>query len=45
MAQTKLSRAESMGILVFPPRGTAGFGDDPIFRPAGYIRTFGKMSA
>jgi XTP/dITP diphosphohydrolase len=33
------------GILVFPPRGTAGFGYDPIFRPDGHDRTFGEMSA
>jgi XTP/dITP diphosphohydrolase len=33
------------GDLVFPPRGTRGFGYDPIFRPAGYTRTFGEMSA
>jgi XTP/dITP diphosphohydrolase len=33
------------GTLVFPPRGTAGFGYDPIFRPDGYSRTFGEMSA
>jgi XTP/dITP diphosphohydrolase len=33
------------GILVFPPRGTAGFGYDPIFRPDGHKRTFGEMSA
>jgi XTP/dITP diphosphohydrolase len=33
------------GVLVFPPRGTAGFGYDPIFRPDGYDRTFGEMSA
>ena len=33
------------GILVFPPRGTAGFGYDPIFRPDGHNRTFGEMSA
>ena len=31
------------GVLVFPPRGTAGFGYDPIFRPDGYDRTFGEM--
>ena len=29
----------------FPPRGTAGFGYDPIFRPDGHDRTFGEMSA
>jgi len=33
------------GDLVFPPRGTAGFGYDPIFRPDGHVRTFGEMSA
>jgi XTP/dITP diphosphohydrolase len=31
------------GVLVFPPRGTAGFGYDPIFRPDGHVRTFGEM--
>ncbi|HEY1453064.1 MAG TPA: non-canonical purine NTP pyrophosphatase, partial [Roseiarcus sp.] len=31
------------GVLVFPPRGTAGFGYDPIFRPVGHDRTFGEM--
>jgi len=31
------------GTLVFPPRGTAGFGYDPIFRPEGHSRTFGEM--
>jgi XTP/dITP diphosphohydrolase len=33
------------GALVFPPRGTAGFGYDPIFRPDGHDRTFGEMNA
>jgi XTP/dITP diphosphohydrolase len=33
------------GVLVFPSRGTAGFGYDPIFRPDGHDRTFGEMSA
>lgn len=33
------------GDLVFPARGTAGFGYDPIFRPDGHERTFGEMSA
>ena len=33
------------GVLVFPPRGTAGFGYDPIFRPDGHNRTFGEMSS
>ena len=33
------------GTLVFPPRGTQGFGYDPIFLPDGFTRTFGEMSA
>ena len=33
------------GILVFPPRGTLGFGYDPIFQPDGHARTFGEMTA
>ena len=33
------------GDLIFPPRGTAGFGYDPLFRPDGHARTFGEMSA
>lgn len=31
------------GTLVFPPRGTRGFGYDPIFRPDGFDITFGEM--
>jgi XTP/dITP diphosphohydrolase len=33
------------GTLVWPPRGTAGFGYDPIFLPEGHARTFGEMTA
>jgi XTP/dITP diphosphohydrolase len=33
------------GTLVWPPRGTAGFGYDPMFLPEGYDRTFGEMTA
>jgi XTP/dITP diphosphohydrolase len=33
------------GTLVWPPRGTAGFGYDPMFLPEGRDRTFGEMSA
>ena len=33
------------GTLVWPPRGTQGFGYDPMFLPAGHKRTFGEMSA
>ena len=31
------------GELVFPGRGTNGFGYDPIFVPTGYSQTFGEM--
>lgn len=31
------------GHLVWPPRGTQGFGYDPIFMPDGYAQTFGEM--
>jgi XTP/dITP diphosphohydrolase len=33
------------GTLVWPPRGTAGFGYDPAFLPNGHARTFGEMTA
>jgi XTP/dITP diphosphohydrolase len=33
------------GTIVWPPRGTAGFGYDPLFKPDGHERTFGEMSA
>lgn len=33
------------GELVFPPRGSQGFGYDPVFRPDGRDRTFGEMSS
>jgi XTP/dITP diphosphohydrolase len=32
------------GTLVWPPRGAAGFGYDPMFLPDGHDRTFGEMS-
>jgi XTP/dITP diphosphohydrolase len=35
----------SDGTLVWPPRGTAGFGYDPIFLPDGHARTFGEMTS
>ncbi|MGA7546201.1 MAG: RdgB/HAM1 family non-canonical purine NTP pyrophosphatase [Methyloceanibacter sp.] len=31
------------GTLVWPPRGSKGFGYDPIFMPDGYDETFGEM--
>jgi len=33
------------GTLIWPPRGTAGFGYDPVFLPDGHDRTFGEMTA
>lgn len=33
------------GALVWPPRGSEGFGYDPMFRPEGHDLTFGEMSA
>src|SRR5439155_14351425 len=33
------------GTLVWPPRGTEGFGYDPAFQPDGHARTFGEMTA
>jgi XTP/dITP diphosphohydrolase len=33
------------GDLVFPPRGTAGFGYDPCFLPDGHDRSFGEMTS
>jgi XTP/dITP diphosphohydrolase len=33
------------GTLVWPPRGSAGFGYDPMFLPDGHSRTFGEMTS
>lgn len=38
-------RGEAEGHLVWPPRGTSGFGYDPVFLPVGHTRTFGEMAA
>jgi XTP/dITP diphosphohydrolase len=32
------------GTLVWPPRGSRGFGYDPIFLPDGHAETFGEMA-
>ncbi|HVI65795.1 MAG TPA: RdgB/HAM1 family non-canonical purine NTP pyrophosphatase [Bradyrhizobium sp.] len=37
--------ARADGTLVWPPRGTAGFGYDPMFMPEGFDRTFGEMTS
>jgi XTP/dITP diphosphohydrolase len=33
------------GTVVWPPRGTLGFGYDPLFLPDGETKTFGEMSS
>ena len=37
--------ARADGTLVWPPRGTAGFGYDPMFMPDGFARSFGEMTS
>jgi XTP/dITP diphosphohydrolase len=37
--------ARADGTLVWPPRGSAGFGYDPAFQPDGHARTFGEMTS
>ena len=37
--------AHAHGTLIWPPRGTAGFGYDPAFLPDGHERTYGEMTA
>jgi XTP/dITP diphosphohydrolase len=38
-------RGEVEGQIVWPPRGTQGFGYDPVFQPDGRKKTFGEMSS
>ena len=38
-------RGEVHGEIIWPPRGDAGFGYDPIFLPQNHEKTFGEMSA
>jgi XTP/dITP diphosphohydrolase len=40
---TALFEGKVYGHLVWPPRGTRGFGYDPMFAPDGYAATFGEM--
>jgi XTP/dITP diphosphohydrolase len=39
----EIFRGEAHGTLVWPPRGTSGFGYDPIFLPNGRTLTYGEM--
>jgi len=37
-------RGEIEGTMIWPPRGTHGFGYDPMFVPEGEVRTFGELT-
>lgn len=37
--------AQVFGTLIWPPRGTKGFGYDAMFLPDGHARTFGEMDS
>jgi XTP/dITP diphosphohydrolase len=41
----ELFEGRVFGEVVWPPRGSEGFGYDPVFRPDGHARTFGELSA
>lgn len=43
--RTEEFEARVDGTLVWSPRGTQGFGYDPMFLPDGHTRTFGEMPA
>jgi XTP/dITP diphosphohydrolase len=42
--QTQVFEGVCEGWIGFEPRGSAGFGYDPLFFPQGYDRTFGELS-
>lgn len=42
-SETRIFEGEVRGHLVFPPRGTNGFGYDPIFVADGMSKTFGEL--
>jgi XTP/dITP diphosphohydrolase len=41
----ELFEGRVFGRVVWPPRGSEGFGYDPLFQPDGFERTFGELSA
>src|SRR5208282_5185813 len=43
MGQVQFFEGTVAGQSVWPPRGSKGFGYDPIFVPDGYTQTFGEM--
>jgi XTP/dITP diphosphohydrolase len=42
--RTRVFEGKVFGMLTWPPRGSLGFGYDPIFVPEGYTQTFGEMA-
>lgn len=42
--ETQIFEGRVFGTLVWPPRGSRGFGYDPMFLPDGETRTFGEMA-
>src|SRR5689334_6464132 len=42
-SHVEVFRGEAHGVLTWPPRGTKGFGYDPMFQPEGDTRTFGEI--
>jgi XTP/dITP diphosphohydrolase len=42
---TEAFEARVDGTLVWPPRGSRGFGYDPMFQPDGLTQTFGELSS
>jgi XTP/dITP diphosphohydrolase len=40
---TQIYEGKIEGSLTWPPRGTMGFGYDPVFMPAGHDRTFAEL--
>jgi XTP/dITP diphosphohydrolase len=40
---TEMFEGKVFGTIAWPPRGSKGFGYDPIFVPDGYDETFGEM--
>ena len=43
MARRAVFEGKVYGHLVWPPRGSKGFGYDPMFVPEGHTLTFGEM--
>lgn len=42
--KARIFEGKVFGTLTWPPRGTRGFGYDPIFVPMGYKQTFGEIA-